>query len=232
MESADALDHLSPTERISKLLETVESGSPRHGALGAALDFKGSWIELAGHLKEVEDNELWREWEYSSLADYCKNELQLGRGEIRKLREGYEWIQNEAPELLDGRDEAPGGSESDAPRRPAPDMDTVGQLARGWQDYEKERIPEDTYLELKRAALRGERSAYQLRREFKDAVPEHLRETPPPNPRKHLKRALDALEKALNEIEQSDGEDGNPELFERARQLRDEIFHLVAVKEE
>src|SRR5690554_3624928 len=228
MENVDIAEDLSPSEKISLLLEKVEPGSVRYNALQAALDFKGSWVELGRHLKEVEAEELWSQWEYSSVTEYYKNELYLGRGEIRKLREGYEWLQNEAPELLEWRDEAYGGSGGE--RRPTPDMDTVDQLSRGWQEAEQERLPQETYLELKRAALAGERSASQLRREFKEAIPEHLRDKPEPNPRKHLKRALDALEKALNEIEQADGEDNNPELFERARQLRDEIFHLVAMK--
>lgn len=232
MENVEIAEDLSPTERISQLLERVEPGSVRHQALRAALDFKGSWVELGRHLKEVEAEELWRTWEYSSVTDYYKKELHLGRGDIRKLREGYEWLQNEAPELLEWRDEAYGGEGDAKTRRPTPDMDTVDQLSRGWQKTEEERVPQDTYLELKRAALAGERSASQLRREFKEAVPEHLRDKPKPNPRRHLKRALNALEKALNEIEQADSDDNNPELFERARQLRDEIFHLVAMKDE
>jgi len=231
MENVDIAQELSPTERISLLLERVEPGSVRHQALQAALDFKGSWVELGRHLRQVEAQELWKTWEYASVTDYYQNELHLGRGEIRKLREGYEWLQQEAPELLQWRDEAYGG-DGEQSRRLTPDMDTIDQLSRGWQEAEQERVPQETYLELKRAALAGERSASQLRREFKEAIPEHLRDKPALNPRKHLKRALDALEKALNEIEQADGEAHNPELFERARQLRDEIFHLVAMKDE
>ncbi len=223
------LEDLSPTERISRLMNTVEVGSARHGALDAALDFKGSWIELASHLKKVEEGELWTDWDYSSFNNYCKKELQLSRGELRKLREGYAWLETEAPELIEQAAQADGAhGDADEARRPVPDIETVDQLARGYREYERERIPRDTYQELKQAALRGERSSYQLRREFKDAVPEHLRERKPLNPRKHLKRALNSLEKALAEIEQGDGDD--PELFEQARRLRDEIFHLVATK--
>lgn len=229
MENVDIAKELSPTERITQLLERVEPGSVRYQALQAALEFKGSWVELGRYLRAVEAEELWSKWDYSSVTDYYKNELHLGRGDIRKLREGYDWLKKEAPELLEWRDE---GSADEQTRPPTPDMDTVDQLSRGWQEAEQERVPQETYLELKRAALAGERSASQLRREFKEAIPEHLRDKPEPNPRKHLKRALNALEKALNEIEQADGEDNNPELFERARQLRDEIFHLVAMKDE
>jgi hypothetical protein len=227
--AVEDFEELSPTERISKLLETVEAGSPRHDALGAALNFKGSWIELAAHLKDVEDRELWKDWDYSTLNTYCKSELQLSRGEIRKMREGYAWLENEAPELI--ADEHAGGTGSSHPSRPAPDIEMVDQLAKGYREVRQERIPRDTYQELKRAALRGERSSYQLRREFKEAVPEELREKKPANPRKHLKQALKSLEKALAEIE-SDEHGGDADLFDRARKLRDDVFHLVATNDD
>lgn len=226
----DILEELPPTERISRLLDTVEEGTLRHRALEGALEFKGSWVELARHLKDVEDEEKWKEWDYKSFNAYCKDELQLSRGEVRKLRQGYQWLEDEAPELIVEVSDNSVGSDISKPR-PIPDMDTVDQLAKGYREVEKERVPRDTYQELKRAALDGERSSYQLRREFKEAIPEHKRERKPANPRKHLKRALKALEKALSDIEEQ-GEDADPKLFERARELRDEIFHLVATKEE
>ena len=62
-------------------------------------------------------------------------------------------------------------------------------------------------------------------------MPEELREKKPANPRKHLKRALKSLEKALSEIESEEG-GADAELFERAQKLRDDIFHLVATKDD
>lgn len=226
-EQAEQSVELSPTERLTQLLQTVEAGSPRHQTLSAALDFKGSWIELGRHLKKVEDGALWEQWDYQSLAAYCREELQLGRGDVRKLREGYQWLEQEAPQLLEPEDQA---RDPDGARPPAPNIEVVQQLARGWQHYHEDRIPEDTYMELKRAALQGERSASQLRREFKEAVPEHLRDQPAPNPKRHLKRALNALEKALNDATQDVEGEYAPELFDKVRELRDEIFHLVAQK--
>ncbi|MGM0576524.1 MAG: hypothetical protein ACQEXJ_12415 [Myxococcota bacterium] len=227
----DDQEQLSPTERISRLLSTVEEDSPRRRALGAALDFKGSWIDLAAELEEIARERLWKDWDYASLDTYCRSELQLGKAEIGKLRDGFAWLSREAPQLLEPpATPAPEGDEEvppPPPRRPIPDIDTVGQLAKGYREYEQERIPRDTYEELKQAALRGERSPYQLRREFKEAIPEHLREKKPPNPRKHLARALSALEKALAEIEEGDGPVADRDLFEHARRLRDEISSLV-----
>jgi hypothetical protein len=223
---------LSPTERIQQLLDSIEADSPRRRALEAALDFKGSWVQMAGHLKEVEDNRLWEQWEFKSLKSYCKKELQLTRGEIRKLRHGFAWLEDEAPELVVSATDDVQSRARSAP--PVPDIDTVDQLAKGYRDVQQDKVPRDTYEELKRAALQGERSAYQLRRQFKEAVPEHKRDKKPLDPRKHFRKALKALERALEELEemQQDEDEPDSELADRARKLRDEMFHMLATREE
>lgn len=223
---------LTPTERITRLLDTVEPDSPRHRALAAALDFKGSWVEMARHLKTVEDDELWEEWDYKSLKAYCKEELQLTRGEIRKIRNGFQWLEDEAPELLASADSNVSGH--DAGARPVPDIDLVDQLAKGYENVQRDKLPRQAYDELKQEALDGKRSAYSLRREFKEAIPEHKREKKPLDPRKHFRKALKALERALAELEEMQEEEDAPdaELAQKARALRDEMFHMLATKEE
>ena len=221
-----AKSDLSPTEHIERLLSTVPVDTPRHRALQSALDFKGSWIRMAHRLKTVEQGELWQEWGYKSLKAYCKKELQLSRGEIRKGREGFAWLESEAPELVSA---VTGEEDSSTPARPVPDMETVDQLARGYRDVRQGRIPRKTYEDLKRAALDGERSSHQLRRQFKEAIPEDKRERKPPNPERHFRRALKAIEQALEDLEEMQQEQGEPdaELTERARRLRDEMARLV-----
>ena len=221
---------LSPTEHINRLLETVETDTPRHRALESALDFKGSWVRMAHRLKTVEQSELWEEWGYKSLNAYCKQELQLSRGEIRKIREGFAWLETEAPELAEAAT-ADGGAQNP---RPIPDMDTVDQLAKGYAEVQQDRIPRKTYEDLKKAALDGKRSSYQLRRQFKEAIPEDKREKKPLDPKKHFRKALKAFEKALEELEEMQKQEENPdaELTERAKRLRDELMQLMATKED
>lgn len=218
---------LSPTEHIERLLKTVPVDTPRHRALQAALEFKGSWIRMAHRLKTVEQGELWEEWGYKSLKAYCKKELQLSRGEIRKGREGFAWLESEAPELVSAVTDEESVS---GPARPVPDIETVDQLARGYREVREGRIPRKTYEDLKQAALDGERSSHQLRRQFKEAIPEDKRERKPLDPEKHFRRALKAFEKALEELEemQEEQEDPDAALTERARKLRDEMSQLVA----
>lgn len=221
------LAELSPTQRLAELLQSVDANTVRHDALKAALDFNGGWVEMAKLLHEVETSEAWKNWDYNSFSAYCREELQLTRGNVRKMREGYQWLESEAPELLEADDTQQGDPEP----RPVPDIDTVDQLQKGYQKVREERVPRDTYQELKRSALDGERSSYQLRREFKEAIPEEKREKKPTNPRKHLKKALKSLEKALEDL-QEEGDAADPDMTERARKLRDEVFHLVATKDE
>lgn len=225
-------DEMSPTELITELLKSIEPGTPRHDALEGALEFKGSWVDMARRLKSVQDGELWEDWGYKTLNSYCRVELQLTRGEVRKLREGFEWLEEEAPELVIS---AAGDVEGqDRRTRPLPDLDTVDQLAKGYREVQQEKVPRDTYEELKRAALDGERSHYQLRREFKEAVPEHKRDKKPLDPQKHIRKAIKSFEKALEELEemQLDGGEGDPKLTERARKLRDEMSQLLQEEEQ
>ena len=221
------LSELSPTQRLTELLENVDPNTVRYDALKAALNFNGGWVRMARLMHEVESSEAWKNWDYSSFSAYCKEELQLTRGNIRKMREGYDWLESEAPELLEPQESGSDGGEP----MPVPDIDTVDQLQKGYQKVREERVPRDTYQELKRSALDGERSSYQLRREFKEAIPEDKREKKPANPRKHLKKALKSLEKALEELQQ-EGDAADPDMTDRARKLRDEIFHLVATKDD
>ncbi len=220
----ESLEGLSPTERIGHLLEAVKEHTPRHRALAEALDFKGSWVRMAHRLRTVEEGEMWSDWGYKSLNEYAREELQLSRGELRKLRDGYAWLEEEAPDLAE---QAESMETTETPRQRIPDMETVDQLAKGYREVQQERVPRDRYESLKAAALEGERSHYQLRREFKEAVPEHKRERPAPNPTRHFKRALKAFEKALAELEELQEEGADPALAEKVRKLRDEMSQLV-----
>ena len=218
----------TPTERITRVLETVEPDTPRHRALATALDFKGNWVKMAHRLKTVDGGDLWEQWGYDSLKQYAKTELQLSRGEFRKIRQGYTWLEEEAPHLAEAAEEAADKTKTDsAPARPLPDMETVDQLAKGYREVQQDKVPRDTYETLKRAALDGERSHYQLRRQFKEAVPEDKREQKAPDPDKHFRKALKAFEKALEELDELQDDQADPELAARARKLRDEMSKLL-----
>ncbi|MFU8806076.1 MAG: hypothetical protein ACNA8W_19850 [Bradymonadaceae bacterium] len=213
-------------ERIQAMLDLLDEGDVRYQTLRASVDFQSAWIELAEHVKEVEGSEAFRDWGFRSFNSYCTNELRLSRTLTTKMLEGYEWIEDQAPEYLP-RKEAAG--EDDAPRpRPVPDVDTVAVLAKAHREVKEERIPRKAYDDIKEAALRGERTVASLRKELKAAVPEHLREEPPPNPFRHLRRALSEVDKAMMQINTEDEAD----LLAQASSLRDAIFDLVSARDE
>ncbi|MBA2661435.1 MAG: hypothetical protein H0U74_04020 [Bradymonadaceae bacterium] len=210
-------------ERIQAMLEILDEGDLRYQTLKGTVDFQSAWIELAEHLFNVDRTEAFREWGFRSFAVYCTNELRLSRTVAGKLMEGYQWVENQAPQYLPANrppeDEA---SRSARLTHSAPDMDTVAVLAKAHREVKEERLPAATYADLKDAALRGERTVSALRKEFREAVPEHLRPEPVQKPLHHLRRALSEVEKALAQIASDD------DLLTEASALRDTIFALVA----
>ena len=213
-------------ERIQAMLDLLDEEDIRHQSLKASVDFQSAWVELAESMNEVDGSEAWRDWGFRSFGTYCKNELRLSRTLATKLLDGYQWIEEQAPEYLPRKNEV----ESDeAPAsRPVPDVDTVAVLARAHREVKEERIPRQAYDDIKEAALRGERTVASLRKELKAAVPEHLRDEPPPNPLRHLRRALSEVDKAMMQIDTDDDAD----LLAEASSLRDAIYDLLSSRED
>ncbi|RDV37406.1 hypothetical protein DV096_12905 [Bradymonadaceae bacterium TMQ3] len=218
---SEGLDKETLEGRLKAMLDTLDESDLRYQALKGSVEFRSVWVDLAEFLSEIVDNDAFKEWGYRTVFAYCATELDISRATARKLLEGYSWLAEEAPEYL------PKNRQPDQPARVMPDIDTVSVMAKGYREVADERVPQETYMELKDSALRGERNARELRKEFKEAVPEHLRETPAPNPLKHLKRALNEVEKALDQMEPEE----QAELLQQAGELRDAIFALVSSQE-
>lgn len=216
-------------ERIQAMLDVLEPGDLRYTTLKSTVDFQSAWLDLAEHLYEVDRTESYREWGYRSFAVYCTNELRLTRTVAGKLLEGYQWVENQAPEYLPGnRPEDDEENPLASFHRPVPDVDTISVLAKAQREVKEERLPEATYDELKTAALRGERSLAELRKDFREAVPEHLRPQPEPKPLHHLRRALTEVEKALTQI----SEDSDAGLLSEASALRDAIYAVLSAHDD
>ncbi|RAL21175.1 hypothetical protein DL240_13665 [Lujinxingia litoralis] len=218
---SEGLDQETLEGRLKAMLDTLSEDDLRYQALKGSVDFRSAWVELAEYLSDIVDNDAFKEWGYRTVFAYCATELDISRATARKILEGYSWLAEEAPEYL------PRNRRPDEPARVLPDMDTVSVMAKGYREVADERVPQETYMELKDSALRGERNARELRKEFQEAVPEHLREEPAPNPLKHLKRALNEVEKALDQMEPEEQAD----MLQQAGELRDAIFALVSSQE-
>src|SRR5262245_58662673 len=81
-------------------MATLDPESPRYRVLEAALAFKSSWIILGEHLSEVLKTGLWKAWGFKSFERYCGEESFVSSSTARKLVKSFNWLGEEAPELL------------------------------------------------------------------------------------------------------------------------------------
>ncbi len=201
---------------IMERMAALSPDDPRYQVLEAALAFKASWVILGEHLTEVYGQRAFKDWGFSTFAKYCTDELQVTSGTARKLVRSYQWLGEEAPNLIPRIE---GGRV--LPERPVPDYGTIAVMADAKKELQAERVPEDAYLMLKQAALEGDLTASQLRKELKEAIPEELR-TPPRDPVRDLRKALSYSVKTIDALRDWDG---NDELLLQAEALRDAIAH-------
>lgn len=204
-------------QAIMERMAALEPTDPRYRVLESALAFKASWVILGEHLNEVYENRLYKSWGYASFARYCSDEIRVTSGTARKLVRSYQWLDDEAPELI------PRAS-TDRVReitRPVPDFNAIGVLADARKKYNEDQVTEDAYLQLKMAALDGDRTAAQLRKELKESIPEELRGQDT-DPVRSLRKALNASVRCLEALREWDGSD---ELLIQAESLRDAIAH-------
>lgn len=218
-------DALTRAERlILERMEKLDANDPRYQVLEAALAFKASWVMLAEHLADVARGKAYKQWGYSTFARYCSDEVHITGSTAKKLVKSYDWIEEEAPELLPKRD---GGKVISL--REVPDYGAISVLADARKELEAERVPKDAYLALKQAALEGERTATQLRRDLKEAIPEALRDKPAIDKVRSLRKALTAAVKVIEHLREWEGNDS---LLVQAEELRDALaYHLPRERE-
>ena len=139
----------SETALMMEKMVGLTPDDPRYMVLKAALDYKASWIDLAEHLNVVAENKDYKEWGYKAFKDYCSEELQIRQATARKLVRGFQWIDQEAPELLPRLID----DQVDVAARDSgvmlPDVDTVDVLVKAQKEVKKERLSRDVYDDLK-----------------------------------------------------------------------------------
>ena len=215
----------SETALMMEKMVGLDPSDPRYMVLKAALDYKASWIDLAEHLNVVAANKDYKEWGYKAFKDYCDQELQIRQATARKLVRGFQWIDQEAPELLPRLID----DQVDVAARDSgvmlPDVDTVDVLVKAQKEVKKERLSRDVYDDLKERALRGEHTVSELKQDLKDAVV-----VPEPDPKKEqlklMRRSLRAAEKMVEQFEELGIDD--QEIVELAANLREKLFEFVA----
>lgn len=212
---------------IMHRMAELEPDTPRYKTLEAALAFKSSWIILGEHLNEVARMGLWRGWGYASFERYCADEVHVSAATAKKLVRSFQWLGAEAPEYLPKTREGRVVPSREPPPGPLPDLSAVHVLAEAKSHFDEHRVPEDAYLALKQAALEGE-TASSLRRTLKEAIPAHLKPKSANDKVRHLRRALTAVVKVIDELREWDSMPGEEAgdgdaLIVEAEKLRDAI---------
>jgi hypothetical protein len=225
MSKAPAMTHAEVS--ILGKMAALDEDSPRYRVLESALAFKSSWVILGEHLSEIARNQFFKGWGYASFERYCADELFLTAATAKKLVRSYAWIGEEAPEYLPPRSRSEllqrKGAES-LPEGPLPDFNAVNVLADAKRALSEAKVSEDAYLSLKRAALDGENAA-SLKRSLQEAIPDDHKPKRADDKVRHLRRALSACVKTLDELREWDsgGDAAGDDLLVLAEQLRDAI---------
>ena len=207
---------------IMERMEGLAPDDPRYKVLESALAFKASWVLLAEHLSDVYASKAYLLWGYPTFATYCVEEVRVTSATAKKLVRSYHWIEEEAPELKP-RDEAG----RFAPAREVPDYGAISVLADARRELQRERMPKDAYLALKQAALEGERSAGELRKELKAVLPPPEKNTATEKART-LRKALTASVKLIDLLREWGEDDA---LVVSAEDLRELILERLPQSE-
>jgi hypothetical protein len=216
---------LTRTEMLlMERMDQLDPKDPRYRVLESALAFKASWVLLAEHLTDIYSGKQYLLWGYPTFATYCTEEVRVTSVTAKKLVKSYQWLDEEAPELMPK--DAKGHF---APQRDVPDYATVSVLADARREMQRERVPRDAYLALKQAALDGDRTAGELKKDLKAAIPEDLRNKPALEKARNLRKALTASVKLIDSLREWGEDDA---LVVAAEDLRDAILERVPREDE
>ena len=212
MSKAPAMTHAEVS--ILGRLATLDETSPRYRVLESALAFKSSWVILGEHLSEILKNQFYKGWGFASFERYCADELFITAATAKKLVRSFTWLGDEAPEYLPPRDRSElvrRSNDATLPEGPLPDLNAVNVLADAKKALGEAKVSEDAYLSLKRS--------------LNEAIPDDLKPKKADDKVRHLRRALSAIVKTLDELREWDsgGEAAGDDLMIMTETLRDAI---------
>jgi len=143
-------------QHIEQLMQNLDPGSERYRVLDSARQFKASWVDLGEQLVEVNRNNLFSAWGYTTFEEYCSREIRIRKQTAHKLTLAFGYLQRKKPVLLD-RDEL----------KPAPDYRAVDLLRRA---EEEEQFGAEEISGLSQAVFEEGRSLPTIRKKFKESV--------------------------------------------------------------
>lgn len=220
----------SETAVLMDRLLDLDPTDERYQVLKAALDYKTSWLALANHLNLVALNKQFKGWGYKNFKAYCLEEIQIPQTTAKKLVNGYQWIDQEAPEVLTQFVQVLKAAENgDLPEnfepRAVPDFDAIDVLVTAQKEVNKQRLSDAVYADLRQKALGGDVSARDLKKQMNEALPEKI-EAQDVAELKLLRRTLSSTEKTLAQLEIMPNLD--QEIVVLLERLRERLFEVVS----
>jgi hypothetical protein len=143
-------------QHIEQLMQTLDPASERYRVLDSARQFKASWVDLGEQLVEVNRNNLFNQWGYSTFEEYCSREIRIRKQTAAKLTLAFGYLQRREPALVNRED-----------LRPAPDYRSVDLLRRA---EEEEQFSDEEYSGLRQAVIEENRSLPTIQKKFRQSV--------------------------------------------------------------
>jgi hypothetical protein len=187
---APPVDRLPQTRRskteesMARRLSTLDPGSPRHGALAAAIDFKRSWLELAEQLTTIERASDFKAWGYRTFEAYAQHELHLKKDTVSKLLRSYGFLNTYEPRVLEDLEH---GSEPVV----MPSYQALDVLAEARKNPN---LSEQDYRELRDHVFREDPTPAQIRKVVREKAPDALPKTLV-DPAERVRKALAIAER-------------------------------------
>lgn len=72
----------------------------REMAKVALKEHRSGWVKLGKTLRDIGEQELWRDWGFSEFKDYCKTELGISPMTAKQMVTAYEYLKKNEPNLL------------------------------------------------------------------------------------------------------------------------------------
>ena len=180
-------------QNLEQRMGSMEPQSLRYQVLGAAKQFKSSWIELGQYLITVYKDKLYKDWGYVTFEAYCGKEIGIRPNTAVKLLKSYAFLEKEEPQYI--------RKETLDQRKPdrIPSYESVNALRLAHQN---EGISEGQYEDLRQDILEDVKEEAEVKKKIKYILKSGSQNLPSPAEDKNasLKKLTLYLKNYKNDI--------------------------------
>ena len=208
---------IAKSKSIQNLEEKMEELSPdsfRYKILGAARDFKSSWIALGQYLYTAYKDKLFKDWGYLTFEAYCSKEIGIRQATGLKLLNSYHFLEREEPTFVK-REFLEDKNPNEIPR-----LESVNALRLA---KDGGRITEKDYRELREDILENPKEESEAKKKIRTYV---LKNTPKTEKDKEISKTA-SLKKLLVYLRGSRHEVSGLEAPKKIVQKMDELILIL-----